>query len=64
MLPLNAGDAPTEAFIRNALRGARSLHSNFYEDRDSERDVLLGLTQCEELTQRLYDLFWQEGATC
>ena len=64
MLPLNAGDAPTEAFIRNAFRGARSLHSNFYEDRDSERDVLLGLIQCEELTQRLYNLFWQEGAIC
>ena len=63
-LPLNAGDAPTEALIRISFRVARSLHSNFYEDRDSERDVLIGLIQCEELTQRLYDLFWQEGATC
>ena len=63
-LPLNAGDAPTEALIRTYFRVARSLHSNFYEDRDSERDILIGIIRCEELTQRLYELFWREGAAC
>ena len=63
-LPLNAGDAPTEALIRTYFRVARSLHSNFYEDRDSARDVLIGLIRCEELARRLYELFWREGATC
>ena len=63
-LPLNAGDAPTEVLIRTYFRVARSLHSNFYENRESERDVLLGLTQCEELSERFYELFWREGAAC
>ena len=63
-LPMNAGDAPTEAFIRISFRAARSLHSNFYEDRDSERDILIGIIRCEELSQLLYELFWREGAAC
>ena len=58
----DAGDAPTQDWIINSFRVARSLHSNFYEDRDHEVDVIAGLRLCEELSRRLYELFWPEGA--
>ena len=57
----DSGDAPTQAWINNAFRTARSLHSNFYEDEETEREVTNGLTLCEELSERLYELFWPEG---
>ena len=63
-LPLNAGDEELHDWIRNAFRGARSLHSNFYEDRDSEGDIRSGLRLCERLSARFYELFWREGAAC
>ena len=62
LLPGNSGDADTQRWIMNGFRVARSLHSNFYENRDPEVAVLAGLIQCEELSARLYGLFWQEGA--
>ena len=60
----NAEDAAAQRRIMDAFRVARSLHSNFYENRDPEVAVIGGLITCEELSERLYALFWQEGATC
>ena len=57
----NSGDAANRRLINNSFRIARSLHFNFYEDRDHWDEVLDGLMQCEELSQRLYQLFWPEG---
>ena len=58
-----AGDEPTQAWINNAFRNARSLHSNFYEDEESKEEVTAGLVLCEELSDRLYELFWPSRAT-
>ena len=60
----NAEDAAAQRRIMDAFRVARSLHSNFYENRDPEVAVIGGLITCEELSERLYALFWREGATC
>ena len=57
----DAGDMEIQDWINNSFRVARSLHFNFYEDRDSEYDVLAGLMLCEELSRRLYQLFWPAG---
>ena len=57
----DAGDLETRRWITNSFRVARSLHSNFYENRDPEYDVLAGLMLCEELSQKLYELFWPAG---
>ena len=57
----DAADAPTQDWIINSFRVARSLHSNFYEDRDPEADVRAGLRLCEALSRRLYEMFWPEG---
>ena len=56
----DSGDAPTQYWISNSFRFTRSLHSNFYKykDRDTKNEVLDGLILCEELSQRLYELFW------
>ena len=58
-----AGDEPTQAWINNAFRNARSLHSNFYEDEESKEEVTAGLALCAELSDRLYELFWPDRAT-
>ena len=55
-----AGDSQTQDWIRNSFMVARSLHSNFYEDEAAEEDVSAGLRLCDELSDRLYDLFWPE----
>ena len=57
----DAGDLTTQDWIDNSFRVARSLHSNFYEDRDLEHEVIAGLRLCEELSRRLYELFWPAG---
>ena len=57
----DAGDDPTRNWIINSFRVARSLHFNFYEDRDPEADVRAGLILCEELSERLYELFGPDG---
>ena len=38
----DAGDEPTQDWIDNSFRVARRLHSNFYEDRDLEYEVIAG----------------------
>lgn len=58
-----SGDEPTQAWINNAFRSARSLHSNFYEDEESETEVAAGLVLCEELSDRIYELFWSDHPT-
>ena len=57
----DAGDLATQDWIDNSFRVARSLHSNFYEDRDLEHEVIAGLRLCEELSERLYQLFGPDG---
>ena len=57
----DAGDAPTRRLIVVTFAAARALLTNFYEDRVAEDEVLEVLMQCEELSQRLYQLFWPGG---
>ena len=59
----DSGDPATRRWINISFSAARNLHFNFYEDRAPEDDVLDGLMQCEELSQRLYQLFWPEGGS-
>ena len=58
----DAGDTDTARRIASAFRTARDFHTNFYEDDLSEYFVLEGLMECEELSERLYALFWREPA--
>ena len=55
-----AGDESSQAWINNAFRNARSLHTNFYEDEESWEEVRGGLVLCEELSDRIYELFWPD----
>ena len=57
----DSGDAPTRRLIVVTFAAARAMHTNFYEDRVPEDEVLEVLMQCEELSQRLYQLFWPGG---
>ena len=56
----DSGDTQTQALINNAFRTARALHSNFYEDEETRQEVENGLVLCEDLSERLYELFWPE----
>ena len=56
----DSGDAQTQALIDNAFSRARALHSNFYEDEETGQEVANGLALCEELSERLYELFWPD----
>ena len=58
----NAGDTETRSWISAIFVTARGLHSNFYENELPENTVRGGLILCEELSDRLYLLFWPEGA--
>ena len=62
-LPAAAGDAATQRRILTDFAVAQKLHSNFYQNREYEDTVLAGLMLCEDLSARLYNLFWQDGAT-
>ena len=57
----DSGEQPTQHWINNSFSVARNLHFNFYEDRTPEDEVIAGLILCEELSQRLYQLFWPGG---
>ena len=57
-----SGDLATRRLISNSFMIARSLHSNFYEDKADAVEVTDGLRQCEELSDLLYQQFWPEGA--
>ena len=56
-----SGDAELARWINNAFNTARYLHTNFYEDEASPKRVADGLYLCEQLSERLYQLFWPEG---
>ena len=53
-----SGEIDTANWLRNSFGVARILHSNFYEDEADAGDVIAGLLLCEELSDRLYELFW------
>ena len=55
-----SGDTGTRRWLNNSFNTARILHSNFYEDEQSVDEVTDGLELCEELSDRLYELFWPE----
>ena len=57
-----AGDTETRSWINNAFSSARALHSNAYLDEESYDEVASGIALCEQLSARLYQLFWPEGA--
>ena len=57
----NAGDTETRNWISAIFVTARGLHSNFYENELPENTVRGGLILCEELSRRLYELFWPGG---
>ena len=53
-------DVDTADRINNAFSIARNLHANFYEDEESAPRIASNLRLCEELSERLYQLFWPE----
>ena len=55
-----SGDTETASWINNSFARARSLHANFYEDEEFEDQVADGLQLSEQLSERLYELFWPE----
>ena len=57
-----AGDTETQEWISNAFRTARALHSNYYENEETAAEVASGIRLCEQLSDRLYQLFWSEAA--
>ena len=57
----DAGDAETAEWIGNAFGRARALHINFYENEESAQEVEWGMRLSEQLSDRLYALFWPEG---
>ncbi len=56
----DSGDTDSSAWINNSFTVARVLHSNFYEDEASAAEVTANLLVCEQLSERLYELFWPE----
>ena len=61
-LPRNAGDLESASLINLAIMIAGRLHANFYENDLDSDTVLAGLIKCEEMSDRLYALFWPAGA--
>ena len=57
----NAGDTETRDWINALFLTASRLHINFYENEMPEITVRGGLRFCEQLSQRLYELFWPDG---
>ena len=56
------GDTDTQHWIINAFRTARSLHSNYYEAEEGSEEIAAGIALCEQLSDRLYQLFWPQQA--
>ena len=57
----NAGDMETRRWLNGIFMIASRLHSNFYENEMPENQVLDGLMLCEELSEKLYELFGPDG---
>ena len=62
LLAESAGDTETRRWLRAMFMVASRLHINFYENETPANLVREGLLLCEELSERLYELFWPEGA--
>ena len=58
----DAGDGEIRRRINDSFQVARNMHTNFYENELPDTIVRDGLQTCEELSDRLYLLFWPEGA--
>ena len=61
ILVRDAGDAETATWINNAFRNARGMHTNFYENEETDDMVADGIALSEQLLELLYQLFWPEG---
>ena len=61
-LARNAGDLDSARLINRTIMTANQMHANFYENELHADTVLEGLIQCEEMSDRLYALFWPAGA--
>ena len=57
-----AGDTDTQHWIINAFRTARSIHFNYYANEETYGEVASGIALCEQLSERLYQLFWPQDA--
>ena len=57
----DAGNGATRRRINDSFQVARNMHTNFYENELPDTIVRDGLQTCEELSQRLYQLFWPQG---
>ena len=57
----NAGDTETRDWINALFLTASRLHINFYENEMPEITVRGGLRLCEQLSEKLYELFWPAG---
>ena len=57
----NAGDTETRNRISADLLIASRLHINFYENEMPDVVVLGGLISCEQLSEKLYELFYPAG---
>ena len=57
----STGDTETRDWINAIFLTARGLHTNFYENEMPEITVRGGLVLCEQLSQRLYELFYPAG---
>ena len=57
----NAGDTETRDWINALFVTARGLHTNFYENEMPGEQVQDGIVTCEQLSRRLYELFYPAG---
>ena len=55
-----SGDVETAAWVNNSFARARSLHANSCENEESADQVADGVQLCEQLSDRLYQLFWPD----
>ncbi len=56
----DSGNADGRRWMLSSFMVARNLHTNFYEDEANVEAVTEGLRVCDELSERLYELFWPE----
>ena len=57
----NAGDADSARLLSLTIMTANQMHANFYENELHADTVIEGLIQCEEMSDRLFALFWPAG---
>ena len=57
-----AGDADSARLLSLTIMTANQMYANFYVNELHKDFVLVGLMQCEEMSDRLFALFWPAGA--